>query len=109
MKNILTTMFLAFLTATVYAEKVNIVLSPKASNRVEYAAEYLQKHLQRQGFTVSGTPKRDNKADHTVTLAVAAGEGLKKEGFTLTADVKETRKGKKTEINILGNDGTGCI
>ncbi len=109
MKNILTTFFLVMLTATAYAEKVTIVLSPKASNRVEYAAEYLQKHLQRQGFTVSVTPKRDNKADHTVTLAVAAGEGLKKEGFTLTADVKETRKGKKTEINILGNDGTGCI
>lgn len=109
MKNILTTFFLVMLTATAYAEKVTIVLSPKASNRVEYAAEYLQKHLQRQGFTVSVTPKRDNKTDHTVTLAVAAGEGLKKEGFTLTADVKETRKGKKTEINILGNDGTGCI
>lgn len=107
MKRLLTLIFTAIFTLTAMAESVNIVTPKQASNRVVYAAEYLQKKLKGQGFDViiTGNGKKV-KADRTVILSVAAkAEGLKKEGFSLST----VQKKGKTIINIVGNDGSGCI
>lgn len=109
MKNILTTVILTLLAVTAYAYKVNIVLPKKAQNRVAYAAEYLQKHLEKQGFIVSITNKRDAKANHNISLSAPQKLQGKKEGFTITAAVKTTKIGQQADISVTGNDGTGCI
>ena len=95
-----------------YASSVNIVLPKKATNRVEYAAEYLQKKLLQQGFAVSVTKngKADKNSECKVYLSISKNTvSLKKEGFEITTTVKQSKKGAITNISIVGNDGTGCI
>ena len=53
MRRLITSMLLLATTLTVMAEKVNIILPQGKTNRVAYAAEYLQKKLQGQGFELS--------------------------------------------------------
>lgn len=95
-----------------YASSVNIVLPKKATNRVDYAAEYLQKKLLQQGFAVSVTKngKADKNSECKVYLSISKNTAsLKKEGFEITTTVKQSKKGAITNISIVGNDGTGCI
>ena len=108
MRRLITSMLLLATTLTVMAEKVNIILPQGKTNRVAYAAEYLQKKLQGQGFEVVVTDvKPDKKALHRVILALATDTtGKKKEGFTISTVVK---KNKRAIITVTGNDGTGCI
>ena len=92
-----------------YASSVNIVLPKKATNRVEYAAEYLQKKLLQQGFVVSVTKngKADKNSECKVYLSISKNTAsLKKEGFEITTTVKQSKKGAITNISIVGNDGT---
>lgn len=109
MKNILFTIILTMASATAFADKVNIILPKKASNRVGYAAEYLQKHLEKQGFDVVVSPKRDANANHFITLSAAKKLVGKKEGFTISAENKSSKNGSSAVISVVGNDGTGCI
>ena len=72
-------MLLLATTLTVMAEKVNIILPQGKTNRVAYAAEYLQKKLQGQGFEVVVTDvKPDKKALLRVIIALATDTSGKK-------------------------------
>lgn len=95
------------------AESVNIIIPKRPMNRVEYAAEYLARHLAGLGFTTVTTRdgKADKRADHRVILAVVPDTaGLHKEGFSIhCVTLSQTKKGVKARITVTGNDGTGCI
>lgn len=76
--------------------KLNVVLPKNANNRVAFAAEYLQKKLSPLGFevVVTSEAKSHANAECQVFLAMADGatvstpaEGMKKEGFTITAQI----------------------
>ena len=89
MRHILSIIFLAMYFISGMAETVNIVLPKTSNNRVEYAAEYLQKQMLKLGYDVVVTTGRtDKKADHHVTLSLAADNTGKKEGFTINTTVK---------------------
>ena len=75
------------------AQQVNIVINKKASNREQYAKEYLQKKLSALGYEV--TPNKGL----TVTLNNANGGAA--EGYTIS----KSKKG----ITVTGNDATGVI
>ena len=62
MKKILATLSLALFCIALMAQKVCIVTSQQASNREQYAAEYLQKKLTGMGYIVA------KKADTKITL-----------------------------------------
>ena len=109
MKNILFTIILTMASATAFADKVNIILPKKASNRVGYAAEYLQKHLEKQGFDVVVSPKKDAKADHFVTLSAAKKLVGKKEGFTILAENKTSKNGTSAIISVVAHDGAAML
>ncbi len=81
------------LTLTAMAQRVSIVTQKHASNREQYAAEYLQKKLTAMGYEV--TPKKGLR----ITLT-NAGNGPA-EGYSIT-------KGKKGLV-VSGNDATGVI
>lgn len=90
---------LVLIPSVSFAQKVNILTEKKASNREQYAAEYLQKKLNRLGFSAVVNGK---KGEYRISLSQAKDTaGLKKEGFSWT------RKGKK--ILLQGNDGSGVI
>ena len=93
MKKILATLSLALFCIALMAQKVCIVTSKQASNREQYAAEYLQKKLTGMGYIVA------KKADTKITLH-NAGNGPA-EGYTLSKD--------KKGILVSGNDATGII
>ena len=85
--------------STSFAQKVNILTEKNASSREQYAAEYLQKKLNKLGFP---TIVNGKKGEYRISLSQAKDTtGLKKEGFAWT------RKGKK--IQLQGNDGSGVI
>ena len=91
------------------AETVNIVLPQTKNNRVEYAAEYLQKQLQKLSYDiVVTTGRREKKAAHHVTLSLATDNAGKKEGFTINTTIKGKKK-PHAYTEVIGNDGTGCI
>lgn len=90
---------LVLIPSVSFAQKVNILTEKKASNREQYAAEYLQKKLNSLGFP---TVVNGKKGEYRISLSQAKDTaGLKKEGFSWT------RKGKK--IQLQGNDGSGVI
>lgn len=90
---------LVLIPSVSFAQKVNILTGKTASNREQYAAEYLQKKLNRLGFSAVVNGK---KGEYRISLSQAKDTaGLKKEGFSWT------RKGKK--IQLQGNDGSGVI
>lgn len=139
MRKLIATISLLTFSLFVMAESVNIVTPKGAGNRVSYAAEYLQKKLQQQGFTVTVTAdgKEDKQATHRVTLDVITDVNAelaarkkqmqkdrrkgysvetvdsfitKKEGFTITSvTLGSKQRGLKARISVVGNDGTGCI
>lgn len=85
--------------SSISAQTVNIITENNPSNRVQFAAEYLQNKLSKLGFapTVNG-----HKGEYRIFLAQAKDTtGLKKEGFTIVS--------KKKKISVVGNDGTGVI
>lgn len=90
---------LVLIPSVSFAQKVNILTGKTASNREQYAAEYLQKKLNRLGFSAVVNGK---EGEYRISLSQAKDTaGLKKEGFSWT------RKGKK--ILLQGNDGSGVI
>lgn len=113
MKRVLSIALLTMAVLCSWAESVNIVTPKGATNRVLYASEYLQKKLQKMGYDViiTADDKINKKSDHRVTLALAADTtGLKKEGFAITCITQgNQKKGLKARIDVVGNDGTGCI
>ena len=80
-------------TLTIMAQRVSIVTSKQATNREQYAAEYLQKKLTALGYDV--TPKKGMR----ITL-VNAKSGTA-EGYSITKD--------KKGVVVTGNDATGVI
>ena len=109
MKHILSIILLAMFFVSSMAETVNIVLPQTKNNRVEYAAEYLQKQLQKLGYDiVVTTGRREKKAAHHVTLSLATDNAGKKEGFTINTTIKGKKK-PHAYTEVIGNDGTGCI
>ena len=94
MKRITVLLVVSCLAAVVMAQRVNIVTGKKASQREQYAAEYLQKKLREMGCTMTA-----KKADCKITLR-NAGQGTA-EGYTITKDAKG--------IVVAGNDATGVI
>lgn len=84
-------------------EEVSIVVDSNASNRVEFAAEYLQKSLSDAGYEVSLVTEIPEEMKHVyISLKQAVDTvGLKKEGFTITT--------KGNLSTICGNDGSGVI
>ena len=81
------------LALTVMAQRVSIVTQKQATNREQYAAEYLQKKLTAMGYEV--TPKKGLR----ITLTNAAGGPA--EGYTICKD--------KKGLVVSGNDATGVI
>jgi hypothetical protein len=81
------------LAMTIMAQRVSIVTDKQATNREQYAAEYLQKKLTAMGYEVTA------KKGARITLT-NAGEGPA-EGYRITKDEKG--------ITVSGNDGTGVI
>ena len=96
MKNLLRltlTVTLMAVTLTVAAQKVNIVISKKASLREQYAKEFLTRKLTDMGYTVT------NKGDLKITLT-NQGSGTA-EGYAITT-------GRKA-LTVAGNDASGVI
>lgn len=139
MKRLTTLLITLTITLVSFAESVNIVTKSNESKRVSFAAEYLQKKLQTQGFNVIITTdgKEDKKSDHRIVLsAIKDAKALlaqdaqqlkkdkrrgypvepldsfitRKEGFTISAvNIGSEKRGLKARITVVGNDGTGCI
>ena len=93
MRKITVLSILLCLTLTMMAQRVSIVTSKKATNREQYAKEYLQKKLKEMGYDV--TPKKGLR----ITLTNAATGTA--EGYAITKD--------KNGITVSGNDATGVI
>ena len=100
MKKILTLLLLSGLCLTLQAQTVSIVTSKKASNREQYAAEYLQKKLTAMGYEV--TEKKGVRITLTNANSGAA------EGYRITKDKKAVSTGFQG-ITVTGNDATGVI
>lgn len=83
-------------------ERVTIVVPPGANNRVAYAGERLEQKLDAAGYDATLDSILPTDPDHRViVLAVAEGDSLKKEGYTITtADWLTT---------VTGNDPSGVI
>ena len=94
MKKILTTLVISVVCLTLPAQTISVRISKKASNREQYAKEFLEKKLTAMGYTVN--PK---KADKVITLA--NGNSGSAEGYQIAAD--------KKGLTITGNDATGVI
>ncbi len=93
MKKILTTIGLFCLCTILMAQRVSIVTNKKATNREQYAKEYLQKKLTAMGYEV--TPKKGLRITLTNTATGTA------EGYVITKD--------KQGFVVSGNDATGVI
>ena len=85
---------------TMGAQKVNVVTPAEATNRILFAAEYLQKKLEPMGYQVVLTENgKKAKADQRITLATTdLGEA---ESYSVAV--------KKKDIVVTGNDGSGVI
>ena len=94
MKKILTTLVISIVCLMLQAQTVCITVSKKASNREQYAKEYLEKKLATLGYTVS-----KKRADKTIVLS-NQNNGTA-EGYTIAKD--------KKGITVTGNDATGVI
>ena len=94
MKKILTTLVISVVCLTLQAQTISVHISKKASNREQYAKEFLEKKLTAMGYTVN--PK---KADKVITLS--NGNSGPAEGYQIVAD--------KKGLTITGNDATGVI
>ena len=81
------------LTLTIMAQRVCILTSKKATNREQYAAEYLKKKLTAMGYEVTA------KKGLRITLTNAATGTA--EGYAITKD--------KQGFVVSGNDATGVI
>ena len=93
MKRLISIALILACCLTLTAQKVNIITSKKASQREQYAKEYLTTKLTALGYEV--TPKKGT----SITLT-NAGSGSA-EGYTIA-------KGNKG-ITVNGNDATGVI
>ena len=93
-KKILTTLVLAIVCLTIQAQRVNIVVSKKATNREQYAVEYLQKKLTAMGYSVV-------KKNGDCQIALSCKHSGKSEGYQII----HNRQG----INVIGNDPSGVI
>ncbi len=93
-KKILTTLVLAIVCLTLQAQRVNIVVSKKATNREQYAVEYLQKKLTAMGYSVV-------KKNGDCQIALSCKHSGKSEGYQII----HNRQG----INVIGNDPSGVI
>ncbi len=94
MKKILTFFASVCISLTLHAETVKIITAKKASNREQYAKEYLEKKLTALGYAIG-----QKKIDYSISL-VNAGSGPA-EGYTISKD--------KKGITVSGNDATGVI
>ena len=94
MKKILTIFASVCIGLTLHAETVKVITAKKASNREQYAKEYLEKKLTALGYTIG-----QKKIDYSISL-VNAGSGPA-EGYTISKD--------KKGITVSGNDATGVI
>ena len=94
MRRISVLSILLCLTLTIVAQRVSIVTNKKATNREQYAAEYLKKKLTALGYEL--TPKKGL----TITLTIASNGPA--EGYAITKD-------KKGGLMVSGNDATGVI
>ena len=81
------------LTLTMMAQHVSIVASKKATNREQYAKEYLERKLSKLGYSFA--PKGKQKI-----ILSCANDGPA-EGYTISCD--------KKGITVSGNDPTGVI
>ena len=93
MRKITVLSILLCLTLTMMAQRVSIVTSKKATNREQYAKEYLQKKLTAMGYEV--TPKKGLRISLTNAATGTA------EGYAITKD--------KQGFVVSGNDATGVI
>ena len=85
---------------TLAAQKVHIITNKQASQREQYAKEYLTEKLTALGYEV--TPKKGIR----ITLT-NAGSGAA-EGYTITKGKKAKSTGIQ-DITVTGNDATGVI
>jgi hypothetical protein len=93
-KKILTTLVLAIVCLTIQAQRVNIVVSKKATNREQYAVEYLQKKLTAMGYSIV-------KKNGDCQIALSCKHSGKSEGY----QISHSRQG----INVIRNDPSGVI
>ncbi|MBQ2210831.1 MAG: hypothetical protein II404_12855 [Prevotella sp.] len=93
MRKITVFSILLCMTLTMMAQRVSIVTSKKATNREQYAKEYLQKKLTAMGYEV--TPKKGLRISLTNAATGTA------EGYAITKD--------KQGFVVSGNDATGVI
>lgn len=94
MKKILTIFMLSIICTTLVAKKVNIIVSKQATNREQYAAEYLQKKLTAMGYN----GRINLKCSHQGPA----------EGYTIRRDKKAVSTGIQG-FTIEGNDPSGVI
>ena len=94
MKKILITLVLSIVCFTLQAQYVNIVVSKKATNREQYAAEYLQKKLSAMGYTVV-------KKKGDCQIALSCKHRGKAEGY----QIFRSRQGN----SVSDNDASGVI
>ena len=85
---------------TIGAQRINVVTPAEATNRILFAAEYLQKKLEPMGYQVVLTENgKKTRADQHIIL--------------LTTDLGETEsysvETKKNDFIVTGNDGSGVI
>ena len=94
MKKLFTTLVISLLCLALQAQTVSVVTDRKASNREQYAKDYLARKLTELGYTVS------TKKPQLRIMLANAGQGAA-EGFTITKD--------KQGIAVTGNDASGVI
>lgn len=96
-RQILTIILTWCIVGLALAQRVSITTEKNASERMGYAATYLQRKLPLYGYSIS-----TGKGDFIISLRQHNDTtGRKKEGFTLT------RKGR--HLLVTGNDGSGVI
>ena len=93
MKKILITLVLTIICSTVLAQQVNIVMQKQASNREQYAKEYLEKKLTALGYEVT--------AKKGLRITLKCRNSGPTEGYAISRDNKG--------ITIEGNDPSGVI
>ncbi len=95
MKKILATFVLAIVFLSSHAQTVSIIRNKKATNREQYAAEYLQKKLTALGYSVTNSKKSDCR------IELYCRHSGQTEGYQLL----HSRQG----ITVVGNDPSGVI
>jgi hypothetical protein len=104
------TTLLCSLTLCTSAQTVEIKTAKSLTNREQYAVEYLQDNLSKEGYTVVYQGKRtpglgkssSDKSKYKVSLQTnSQSPSTRKEGYILSS------RGKN--VNITGHDGSGLI